>query len=83
MSTDAGLTWSNSSHGLFTTIVRFLVADPSDPNRLYAGTGQQWGKDNALFCSEDGGETWSQISLQAALPTCMASAAPSALCVGT
>jgi photosystem II stability/assembly factor-like uncharacterized protein len=82
-STDAGFTWNNSNTGLSTTVVRFLVPHPSDPNRLYAGTGQQWGKDNALFRSQDGGASWSQVSLEAALPTCMASAVPSVLYVGT
>lgn len=51
-SNDGGATWDRSLAG----DVRALAADPNDPWTLYAGT-----EPVALFCSRDGGDSWTEI----------------------
>lgn len=47
----AASTWSRA--GLFGADVRALIADPSDPDRLYLGTSQ-----GEVYVSADAGATW-------------------------
>jgi len=59
---DLGDTWSNSlCEG---TPFGALTADPSNPSRLWAGTGT-WGdpekEEFAFFQSSDGGESWEEL----------------------
>src|SRR5215213_3864211 len=54
-SVDAATNWTNDNYGL-TAPVTQLVIDPTQPLKLYAGTG------NGLFRSTDGGKTWSPIN---------------------
>jgi hypothetical protein len=49
-STDGGMTWVESSHGLIATDVRALAA--SSGGRLYAAVGEN------VFASTDAGSTW-------------------------
>ena len=52
-SADGGLNWFPTSVGLAFPAVRSLAIAPSDPTRLYAGTGFR-----GVFRSTDGGSTW-------------------------
>ncbi|MGH9366894.1 MAG: VPS10 domain-containing protein [Thermoanaerobaculia bacterium] len=70
--TDAGTTWSNVSDGFFESgsIGAVAVAD-SDPNVVYAGTGQACLRGNVsagvgLYKSTDGGKTWRHSGLREA-----------------
>jgi photosystem II stability/assembly factor-like uncharacterized protein len=56
-STDAGGHWSLLNDDFFGTIAPWSIAvDPSDPNRIYRGSGL------GVFVSEDGGETFAPAS---------------------
>ena len=55
ISHDGGRTWSETPR-LKGQPVHALAQAPSDPHILYAGTLQ------GVFCSKDGGATWTQIS---------------------
>jgi photosystem II stability/assembly factor-like uncharacterized protein len=67
-STNKGTTWKPIfDHQAISTFGDLAIA-PSDPNIVWAGTGEQnnrqstsWG--NGVYRSEDGGETWTHLGL--------------------
>ncbi|TNE68084.1 MAG: hypothetical protein EP344_01670 [Bacteroidetes bacterium] len=76
-STDGGKTWRKVLFVNDLTGCADLVADPSNPNKLYAAMWeyQRWpwffksgGKGSGLYVSYDGGETWSPRTEQNGLP---------------
>lgn len=55
-SKDMGETWQRLSRGMFMECeVRALVAHPSDPKIIYAGT------DSGVYRTKDGGENWTRL----------------------
>jgi len=66
---DAGITWRNVSDGYFgTAAIGALAVSPSDPNVIYAGTGEASIRGNVVhgdgvYKSEDAGRTWRNIGL--------------------
>ncbi len=67
---DGGITWLNVSDGFLTSSsVGALEVAPSDPNVVYAGTGESCIRGNispgdGLYRSVDAGKTWSFIGLR-------------------
>lgn len=59
-SDDDGATWARTSAGLWDVRVWTLAQDPSDPERLFAGT-----LGGGLFTSTTGGDTWQPTGLNA------------------
>lgn len=55
--TNGGETWKFIGQGVFQHL-RQIAVDPTDPDRLYLG-----GDSFYLYASDDGGETWTPISL--------------------
>ena len=70
-SEDAGTYWENISDGfLNSAAIGALAIAPSDPNVIYAGTGEATIRGDVSFGdgvykSTDGGATWANIGLQA------------------
>ena len=68
--TDGGTYWRNVSDGFFTTAaIGALTVAPSDPNVIYAGTGEteiridvSYG--DGIYKSEDAGRTWRHAGLR-------------------
>ena len=69
--TDGGETWRNVLEIDEWTGVGSLVADPSNPDKLYAAAWQRQrtiaalmdtGPGSALYTSDDGGETWTKMT---------------------
>ncbi|HET7036970.1 MAG TPA: hypothetical protein VFI42_14900, partial [Thermomicrobiaceae bacterium] len=66
---DGGTYWENVSDGFFTTsAVGALAVAESDPNVLYAGTGEACIRGNVshgdgVYKSSDGGKTWHNMGL--------------------
>ena len=64
--TDGGTYWENVSDGFFeTAAVGAIAVAPSDPNVIYAGTGEACIRGNVshgdgVYRSTDAGRTWSQ-----------------------
>jgi photosystem II stability/assembly factor-like uncharacterized protein len=61
--TNRGITWKNVFDTMAVSTFGDVAFAPSDPNIVYAGTGEQnnrqstsWG--NGVYRSDDGGETW-------------------------
>jgi photosystem II stability/assembly factor-like uncharacterized protein len=59
-------TWTPLSDKLSNIAVCALAQDPSNPNIMYAGTGEGWFnvdaiRGNGIFKSVDGGNTWEQL----------------------
>jgi photosystem II stability/assembly factor-like uncharacterized protein len=69
-SVDGGTTWRNVSDGYFrTAAVGAIAVAPSDPNVVYAGTGEATIRGNVshgdgVYKSEDGGRTWRNVGLR-------------------
>ena len=67
---DGGTYWENVSDGFFNTAaVGALAISESDPNVIYAGTGEACIRGNVchgdgVYKSTDGGQTWRNIGLQ-------------------
>jgi photosystem II stability/assembly factor-like uncharacterized protein len=68
--TDSGLTWRNVSDGFFTTAaVGAIAVAQSDPNVIYAGTGEtsirnQVSHGDGVYRSTDGGRSWVNVGLR-------------------
>ena len=66
---DAGIHWENVSDAFFkTAAVGALAVAPSDPNVIYAGTGESCFQSNeshgdGVYKSTDGGRTWTNVGL--------------------
>ncbi|MGH7910969.1 MAG: glycosyl hydrolase, partial [Candidatus Dormibacteraceae bacterium] len=69
--TDGGAYWRNVSDGFFgTAAVGALAVAPSDPNIIYAGTGEACVRNDVsygdgVYRSTDGGRTWTHCGLAA------------------
>ncbi|MBI1800094.1 MAG: glycosyl hydrolase, partial [Chloroflexi bacterium] len=67
--TDGGWNWGNVSDGFFkTAAIGALAISTSDPNVLYAGTGETCIRGNVshgdgVYKSTDGGKTWVNVGL--------------------
>ena len=67
---DAGTHWENVSDAFFkTAAVGALAVAPSDPNVIYAGTGESCFQSNeshgdGVYKSADGGRTWTNVGLR-------------------
>jgi photosystem II stability/assembly factor-like uncharacterized protein len=67
---DGGTYWENVSDGFFeTAAVGALAVAPSDPNVIYAGTGEACIRGNVshgdgVYRSTDGGRTWTNVGLR-------------------
>ena len=68
--TDGGTYWENVSDGFFqVSAVGALAVAPSDPNVIYAGTGESCIRGNVshgdgVYRSTDGGRTWVNLGLR-------------------
>jgi photosystem II stability/assembly factor-like uncharacterized protein len=68
--TDGGSYWENVSDGFFqTAAVGAIAVAESDPNVVYAGTGEACIRGNVahgdgVYRSTDGGKTWTNVGLQ-------------------
>ncbi|HET7037652.1 MAG TPA: glycosyl hydrolase, partial [Thermomicrobiaceae bacterium] len=68
--TDGGTYWRNVSDGYFgTAAVGALALAPSDPNVIYAGTGESAIRNNVshgdgVYKSTDGGRSWVNVGLR-------------------
>jgi photosystem II stability/assembly factor-like uncharacterized protein len=65
--TDGGVTWINKTPNLPNLATTTLAMSPVFPNIIYAGSGEGFYnadaiKGDGIFKSEDGGETWKQLS---------------------
>ncbi len=66
--TDGGQSWNPTTDFLPALSISSLVIDPSNPDILYAGTGEQtqnW-RGAGIYKTTDGGLTWSQLPATAA-----------------
>ena len=66
-STDSGQTWSAKSDFQRSLAIGALAIDPSDPQRIFAGTGQYGAAvgtlyGNGILRSIDGGNTWTELA---------------------
>lgn len=66
-SPDSGNSWIPTDDLMANLAVCSLVIDPTDPNTLYAGTGEGFSNVDAIrgdgiFQTTDGGSTWTQIA---------------------
>ncbi|MBF0343810.1 MAG: VCBS repeat-containing protein [Nitrospirae bacterium] len=66
-STDGGGSWSAVNDFMSNLAISTMALDPSNPNVMYAGTGEGFFNVDALrgygvFKSTDGGNTWSHLS---------------------
>jgi hypothetical protein len=85
--TNGGDSWSPVNDFLANLAVSSMAADPSNPNTMYAGTGEGFGNDDAIrgagiYKSTDRGITWSLLESTSLagpfLPMCGTIAAPPA-----
>ncbi len=70
--TNAGSSWTTTTDFLANLAVNCMAIDPTNCNRLYAGTGEPYPFDGILgdriFKTGDGGITWIQMSSTASNP---------------
>lgn len=64
--TNGGDSWTTNTDSLANLAVNCMVMDPSNPNILYAGTGEGFSNNDALrgngiFKTTDGGVHWTQL----------------------
>ncbi|HLK67453.1 MAG TPA: hypothetical protein VKU19_28650 [Bryobacteraceae bacterium] len=59
--TDAGQNWTPLTDSLPTLAMNTLAIHPSDPNTLYAGSGEVI-PGAGIFKTSDGGQTWTQLA---------------------
>ncbi|MEL6694350.1 MAG: glycosyl hydrolase, partial [Pseudomonadota bacterium] len=67
---NAGTTWTSLFDGQGSYSIGALGADPSDPNRIWVGTGENHGGrhngfGDGIYKSDDGGATWEKKGLEA------------------
>lgn len=67
---NAGTTWASLFDGQGSYSIGALGADPSDPNRIWVGTGENnggrhLGFGDGVYKSDDGGSTWQKKGLEA------------------
>jgi len=72
-SVDGGASWVPLNDWMANLAVCSLVMDPTDPNTLYAGTGEGFGNVDAIrgdgvFRTTDGGNTWTPLAATAGNP---------------
>lgn len=58
--------WTKINDNLANLAICALIQDPTNPNIMYAGTGEGWYnsdaiRGNGIFKSVDGGNTWNQL----------------------
>ena len=66
---NAGTTWTSLFDGQGSYSIGSLGADPSDPNRIWVGTGENHGGrhvgfGDGIYKSDDGGATWEKKGLE-------------------
>ncbi|AWW74037.1 glycosyl hydrolase [Erythrobacter sp. KY5] len=66
---NAGTTWTSLFDGQGSYSIGSLGLDPSDPSRIWVGTGENHGGRHAgfgdgIYLSEDGGKTWTKKGLE-------------------
>ena len=66
---NAGTTWTSLFDGLGSYSIGALGLDPSDPSRIWVGTGENHGGrhlgfGDGIYLSEDGGQTWTKKGLE-------------------
>ncbi|HET6671461.1 MAG TPA: Ig-like domain-containing protein [Pyrinomonadaceae bacterium] len=71
--TNGGASWAPLADFMANLAVSSMVIDPTDPNILYAGTGEGYFNGDSIrgagvFKSTDGGATWNQLPQTAATP---------------
>ncbi len=65
--TDEDIEWTNVNDFWANIAISAIAYDPTDTQVFYAGTGEGWFNGDAIqgggvFKTEDGGETWNQLS---------------------
>lgn len=63
-STDSGHTWEQANEGLENLFANTVVVDPSDSQRVFAGTGESAFKGDTgagVYLSTDGGDSWVNV----------------------
>ena len=66
---NAGTTWTSLFDGQGSYSIGSLAIDPSDPNRIWVGTGENHGGrhngfGDGIYLSKDGGATWENMGLR-------------------
>ena len=69
-STDAGIHWAPIFDDKDVSSIGALAVAPSDPNVVWAGTGEPWIRShisigNGVYKSTDAGRTWTHVGLEA------------------
>ena len=72
--TDGGIHWTPIFDDQMVSSVGALAVAPSDPNIVWAGTGEPWIRShisigNGVWKSTDAGENWTDISTNTGLPS--------------
>ena len=67
---NAGTTWTSLFDGQGSYSIGSLALDPSDPSRVWVGTGENTGSrhlayGDGIYLSKDGGKTWEKKGLEA------------------
>ncbi|MCK0099515.1 glycosyl hydrolase [Qipengyuania sp. S6317L1] len=66
---NAGTTWTSLFDGQGSYSIGSLALDPSDPSRIWVGTGENHGGrhlayGDGIYLSEDGGKSWKNMGLK-------------------